>query len=106
MPRDWRQLRGGLRSGFSGRGAVRPSIGEAFALSGLHDAAHAPDVIDAKRDAVVAAEIEFGQAAVAMLFRAVLTDAHHGALEDRKITFSRVGVNRHVCAVGCMGARW
>ena len=48
--------------------------------------------------AVAIAEIEFAKIAVQMLLAAMLIDALHAALEDRKVAFDGVGVDGRVAA--------
>jgi hypothetical protein len=53
-------------------------------------------VLDAKRGAVVVAEIELGKVAVQVLHAAVLIDALDAALEDRELALNRVRVDRAI----------
>ena len=65
-------------------------------------------IVNAKRDAVGIAEIEFGQVAVQVLLAAVLIDALHAALEDREVTFDRVRGDfaaRRIPSRWCLTAR-
>ena len=62
-------------------GLVRPQIGEAFAFDAFQRLDPALFVADL---AIVIAEIKLSQRAMQMSFAAMLVDAPHAALEDRK----------------------
>jgi hypothetical protein len=64
-------------------------------------------VIAAKPNAVSITEIELRKIPMQMLFLAVLVDALHAALEDRKVAFHGVGVHdtEHVFFCGVRGRR-
>lgn len=68
-------------------------IGEALASCTLQRDESAGAVIDADRDTIRVAEIEFGQIAVQMVFGAMLVNALHAALEDRIVAFHGVCVD-------------
>jgi hypothetical protein len=58
---------------------VRPSIGQSLANDALSQLLGAVTVVNAKRNAVVIAEIEFRQITVQVLFAAILIGAAHTA---------------------------
>ena len=76
-----------------GRSLRSRSIGEAFPNDAFDRALGALYVIYAKPNAIAIAKIEFGKVAVQMAFAAMLVDAFHTALEDRKVAFNGVGVD-------------
>jgi hypothetical protein len=71
-------------------------IGEPLAFHALQKTLCAVLIVYAKRDAVVIAEVEFSKVAVQVIVSAVLIDALHAALEDRKETFDGIGVDTAV----------
>jgi len=68
-------------------GLVRLPPHEAFAVCALDRRKRSVDIVAAEPDAVIIAEVKFGQVAMQVLFLAVLIDAAHTALEDREIAF-------------------
>lgn len=61
---------------------VRPSIGQTLSSRPLNRFVCPVLIVNAKRNAVAVAEVEFRQVAVQMLLRAVLINALHAALEN------------------------
>src|SRR4051794_28842727 len=71
-------------------------IGEPLALHPQQRRLGAPTVVHAQRDSVVVAELKFRQIAVKVLLVAMLIDTLHAALEQAKVAFDGVGVDRCV----------
>ena len=69
------------------------SIGEPLANDTLEHRIGAVRVVVAEGDTVAVAEIELCQIALQMLLAAMLVDATHPALEDRKEAFDRIGMD-------------
>lgn len=74
-------------------GLVRLPICEALAFHAPDRGEGAVNITIAKPDAVIVAEIKFGQITMQVLFFTVLIDAFHAALEDRERALNRVGMN-------------
>ena len=79
------------------RSLTSRSIGEALPNDAFNCSFGALYVIYAKPDAIGIAEIEFCNVTVKVLFRAVLIEAFHAALENRIVAFHCVG--RHTANV-------
>jgi hypothetical protein len=75
---------------------VSRSIGKPLADDAKKRLIGAGLIVHAERDAVIVAEIELGEVAVQVLLRAMLVDALHPALEDRKVALN--GVRMHIAA--------
>lgn len=69
---------------------MRLPIHQALSGNALQRLVGAGGIIDAKGDAVRVAKIKFAQVAVQVLLRAVLIDALHAALENRKVAFNGI----------------
>jgi hypothetical protein len=76
-----------LKSGF-----VSSPIRETLASRVFHGKRRTLTIIEAKRHAVIVAEIVLRQVAMQMLLFAVLINAPHTALENQKVAFRRIGV--------------
>jgi hypothetical protein len=63
---------------------INSSVGEALSADVLQHGFRALLVIDAERNAVVVAELEFGEIALQVILRALPIHALHAALEDRE----------------------
>jgi len=68
-------------------GLVRLPVHQPLAFDAADRRNGAVGIADAKRNAVIVAEIELGKVAVQMLLGTVLIDATHAALEDREVAF-------------------
>src|SRR5437899_1424112 len=75
-----------------GHSVMSRSIGEPLADDTFQRAFGAAHVVYAQLGAVAIAEIELGKIAVQVLLFAVLINADHAALENRKIAFGGVGM--------------
>jgi len=86
--------------------ATSSFVGEPLALCADERAVGASFVVDAELDAVVVAEIEFGQIPINVFPIDVLIDTDQAALEDGEEAFERVGMNviPDVLALGMIDA--
>src|SRR5262249_53923566 len=79
--------------GFGGGLTTSRSIGQPLANNASHRFGGTLRIIDAERSPVAIPKIKLGQIAVQMPLIAMLVNANHAALEDRKITLDRVCVS-------------
>lgn len=75
--------------------------GQPFAFGTLHGGFGALNVADANADAVVIPEVKFSEITVKMFLGAMLINAAHTALENRKRAFNRIRM--HVAAYVFLG---
>src|SRR3954454_18317655 len=72
---------------------INRSVGQSLPLHAEQHRLCASAIVNAKRDAVVVAELELGQIAAQVLLVAMLVDAFHAALEEPEIAFDGIGMN-------------
>ena len=82
----------GLGGSNWGAFVVSRSIGQPLSDDAADYALGALDIIDAQRDSVVVPEIELGEVAMQVRRRDVLIGAVDPALQDREVSFDRIGV--------------